>query len=270
MNAEWEKEMKNQLIQEVSAIDFPEEMEEKILDGVHRQIRKRRKKMRKGKTYTKVILAAALVIIGTVTAIGAGKVAYYSSGHSINDEVHDFAELTAKAKGQLGENLHFPENLAEGISFSRGIVVQVEAKDEEHNVVETFPEANVYYLTEEGKSINLSVSKSANLPLSKSLEEAVEKEEVELAETYQEILISGKSDPYLFLPPDQKPSAEEQQLEAEGKLFISYGSSEIERAVFTSVSWDEGGLHYLMHTFEDVELRELIELAKNVIDSEKE
>lgn len=262
MNIGRENEMKRKLVEEICAIDFPQEAQERVLDGVHQQIRKRRTGMRKGKNYTRVVLAAALVIIGTVTAIGAGKVAYYSSHSYVTDEIYDFDELTRQAKDQLGETVYFPENPLEGISFSNGQVIQVEAKDENHNMVGMFPEAKIDYTTAEGKRICLAISKP--------IETAVEKKRVDWEETYQDICISGTIDQYLFLPPDQQPSAEDQQLQEEGKLFISYGSSEVERQSFKNVSWDDGELHYLLHTFDDVEVSELMELAKKMIDYGRE
>lgn len=263
MNDGWENELKKELMEEITAVDFPEEVQGQILAGVHQQIRKRRRTMKRGKRYTGVLLAAALVVIGTVTAIGAGKVAFYSSHHSINDEISDFAELTAQAQGELGESLHFPENLSENISFTQGIVLWVDAKDGEGNTVETFPQMMAYYQDKEGKdkAITLSVSKNVN---DAEKEKAADQEEV-----YQEITLSGTAEAYLFLPPDQQPSEEDVLLEAEGKLMISYGSSEEERKVFSSVSWYDGGLRYLVHTFEDVELSELMDMAKMVIDSGK-
>lgn len=257
MNVGWENEVKKELVEEVNAVDFPEEIQGQILADVHQQIRKRRVKMRKNKKYTGVILAAALVVIGTVTAIGAGKIAFYSSNHSINDEIADFEELTAKAKKELGNDIHFPETLSEETVFSKGIVTAVDAMDEEGNAVATFPEMMAYYFDKEGKQITLTIEKPVDGAEKKT---AAEQEEV-----YQGITIYGTADNYLFLPPDQRPSEEDVQLEAEGKLFISYGSSEVERETFTNVSWDENGLHYLIHTFEEVELSELMDMAKNVI-----
>lgn len=261
MNIGWEEELRKNLVEEITALDFPAETEERIRTEIHRQIRKRRMVMKVNRKHTGVILAAALILVGAVTAIGAGKVASYSSGHSLNDEVTDIHALEEWAKGELGRSIHCPENLADGVSFSRGIVMDVDAWDEEKNKVGTFPEMDAYYQDEAGGSFTLSVSR----PI-----EAAADENKDMAEVYQDIQLYGAVDQYLFLPPDETPSAEDEQLKAAGELFISYGSSEVERETFTHVSWDRGELHYLLHTYEDVSVDKLMEWAKQIIDNEVE
>ncbi len=118
-----------------------------------------------------------------------------------------------------------------------------------------------FYKDGNGKSYTLTVSK----PL-----EGIQEYAGIVTQTYQGMELSGKVDQYLFLPPDQKPSEEERQLEAEGKLFISYGSDEAEHETFTSVSWNEGSFVYLLSTFENAEVSEMMEWAKTVIDSGNE
>lgn len=259
MNIGWEEELRKNLMAEITALDFPAETEERIRTEIHRQIRKRRMVMKLNRKHTGVVLAAALILVGAVTAIGAGKVAFYSSGHSVNDEITDIHALEERAKGELGKSIYCPETLADGVSFSRGIVMDVDAWDEENNKVGTFPEMCAYYQDGAGGRFNLSISR----PIEASVYE--KKDQVEV---YQDIQLYGAVDQYLFLPPEEKPSAEDEQLEAAGELFISYGSSEVERKTFTSVSWDRGELHYLLHTYEDISLNQLMEWAKQIVDHE--
>ena len=220
MNSSWEDKIKTQLAEEIHSVDFSKETQDRILNRVHGQIRKRRIRMKMDRKYTGVILAAALVVIGGITAIGAGKIAFTSGGHSLEEEVENLAELSEMAEEKLGGSVRIPENLAEGITFSSGIVNDVDAWDEEHQKVGSFLEAMVFYRDGNGKSYTLTISK----PL-----EGIQKSYTGIVtQTYQGMELSGKVDQYLFLPPDQKPSEEERQLEAEGKLFISYGSDEAE------------------------------------------
>ena len=51
-------------------------------------------------------------------------------------------------------------------------------------------------------------------------------------ELYEGICLRGQEDEYLFLPPDQKPSEEDESREAAGELYISYGSVVEERCVY--------------------------------------
>ncbi len=217
--------------------------------------------MKMNRKYTGVILAAALVVIGGITAIGAGKIAFTSGGHAVDEEVENLAELSEMAKEKLGGSVRIPENLAEGITFSSGVVNDTDAWDEEYQKLGSFPKAMAFYKDGNGKSYTLTISK----PL-----EGIQEYAGIVTQTYQGMELSGKVDQYLFLPPDQKPSEEERQLEAEGKLFISYGSDEAEHETFTSVSWNEGSFVYLLSTFENAEVSEMMEWAKTVIDSGNE
>ena len=72
---------------------------------------------------------------------------------------------------------------------------------------------------------------------------------------------------YIFLPPDGQPTKEESELEAEGELFISYGTDEREEKLFKSVAWKKEGLSYLLSTYdEDLDIDELLEMAREVIE----
>ncbi len=261
MNSSWEDKIKTQLAEEIHAVDFSKETQDRILNRVHGQIRKRRIGMKMNRKYTGVILAAALVVIGGITAIGAGKIAFTSGGHAVDEEVENLAELSEMAKEKLGGSVRIPENLAEGITFSSGVVNDTDAWDEEYQKLGSFPKAMAFYKDGNGKSYTLTISK----PLV-----GIQEYAGIVTQTYQGMELSGKVDQYLFLPPDQKPSEEERQLEAEGKLFISYGSDEAEHETFTSVSWNEGSFVYLLSTFENAEVSEMMEWAKTVIDSGNE
>ena len=201
------------------------------------------------------------MVIGGITAIGAGKIAFTSGGHAVDEEVENLAELSEMAEEKLGGSVRIPENLAEGITFSSGVVNDTDAWDEEYQKLGSFPKAMAFYKDGNWKSYTLTISK----PL-----EGIQEYAGIVTQTYQGMELSGKVDQYLFLPPDQKPSEEERQLEAEGKLFISYGSDEAEHETFTSVSWNEGSFVYLLSTFENAEVSEMMEWAKTVIDSGNE
>lgn len=258
MNMGWEEAVKQIIEMNVDAVDFSEQIENQILADVHHQLRKRRRIMKIRGKRTGIIIAAAVMALSAVTAFGAGKIAYLMSGHSINEELHDIDELEKQAKARLGETVKFPEAFSDGTAFASGIVIEVSAYDAEGNQVNSYPETKVFYTN----GLNLSVSRP--------IQGVNHQENTALqSETYQDIQIYGKVDQYLFLPPDVEPSEEEKKLEEEGKLMISYGSSEVERESFTTVSWDEGELHYLISTFEAKDLGDMMELAKEVIDSMK-
>lgn len=258
MNMGWEEAVKQTIETNVAAVDFSEHTENQILADVHRQLRKRRRIMKIRGKRTGIIIAAAVMALSGMTVFGAGKIAYLMSGHSINEELHDIDKLEKQAEARLGETVKLPETFSDGTAFTSGIVMEVSAHDAEGNKVDSYPEANVFYTN----GLNLSVSRPIQ-GINHQVNTALQ------SETYQDIQLCGKVDQYLFLPSDAEPSEEEKKLEEEGKLMISYGTSEAERKSFTTVSWDEGELHYLISTFEEKDLGDMMELAKEVIDSGK-
>lgn len=151
------------------------------------------------------------------------------------------------------------EALGDGLQFSDGHVTDVDGIDEEGKRVDSYPEVYVHYQGD--LDVTLSVSRPLeNLPGTEA--------EYTLEETYQDILLQGKVDQYLFLPPSQEPSEEDRKLEEEGRLMISYGSETEQRKAFKSIAWNEDGLHYLLFSFDEIGLEELTGYAKEIIDME--
>ena len=279
MGYDQEERIKKEIQEQLSTVCFSEERADRILRDVHQQIieedmtmsapvrgkgqsmcvmsmRERRKRMRYNKKRTGLVVAAALVVMGAVTAVAAGKVAYTSSSTHLDERIDTVAEFLPQAKATLGEGAKILQRYSHVSAFAYGYLIDVEAFDDANNKVGSYPEANVSY-TGPG-NVNLSVTKP--------LKWAAENDHYQVEESYKDIRIQGKTDRYLFLPPDQEPSEEERKQEAEGKLMISYGSSEVERKEFHSVSWREGDLQYLLYTFEDVQLGDLVAMAKETID----
>ena len=289
MERDREERLEMEIRGQLSSVCFSEEQADRILEKVHQEMRarspyerapleeneqdpllfvgegtghegglmrERSKRMRHNKKRTGLVLAAALIVMGTVTAIAAGKVAYTSSSTSADERIDTMAELLPQAKASLGQGVKIPERYANGSAFKYGYLIDVEAFDDAHNAIGSFPEASVSY----------AGPGNVSLSISKPLERTEKKGRYDLTETYQDIQIQGKTDQYLFLPPDQEPSEADKKLEEEGKLMISYGSSEVERKAFHSVQWREGDLEYLLFTFEDVTLGDLAAMAKETID----
>ncbi len=255
-----EEKVRVQIQAEVLAVHFTKESEDRILDRIHGQMHERRTIMRFSKKKTGVILAAAMIVLGAATAIGAGRIAYTSGGTNLNEGIHSLSQLTGEAKKQMGQAPKVAEAFSDGSAFQVGYVTQVDAWDENGNRVGTFPEVMANYSGEKG--LVLSISKPIGGEDSSSAH-------YDRTETYEGIVLKGKADNYLFLPPDAEPSEADKSLEKAGKLMISYGSQTEERECFKSVTWTEDGLCYLLHTFNDVDLGQMMELAKEVINSGK-
>lgn len=259
MKHDWEKQIKDGILAEVSSVPFSETEENRVLDAVHQEIEERSKIMKLSKKKMGIVLAAAMIAVGTVTAVAAGRISHLRIETSLNDAVKEASQLLDQAEKKLGQKPKAAEALGNRLSFSYGHVTDVDAIDEEGNRVDSYPKVYVHYQGDQ--DVILSVSRPLeNLPRAE--------EEYTLEETYQDILLQGKVDQYLFLPPSQEPSEENKKLEEEGRLMISYGSETEQRKAFKSIAWNEDGLHYLLFSFDEIGLEELAGYAKEIIDME--
>lgn len=257
MNETWERSLKSSLKTELETVPFSEEEQNRLLAGIHKQLEGRSRSMRLIHKKGMIVLAAALLTVGTVTAIAAGKITGLVSFINKDEAITSVEELKQQAKGTLGD-ISVPEVLAGENTFKEGYLREVGAVDEQGNTIDSYPDVTIMYHGD--KKISLSISK----PLSGIPQEPAGTQK---QEEYAGIMINGKEDNYLFLPPDAQPSEEDQKMEQEGRLYISYGSSEEERQVFKSVTWTMDGLSYHLFTFEEVELDAIMGAAKEVIDA---
>ena len=111
------------------------------------------------------------------------------------------------------------------------------------------------------------------LALAEEVEASLKERFLAIDETaeYNGIALELTADNYLFLPPDAQPSAEDQELEQAGELYISYGTDKEERKTFQVVSWEEDGLSYMISDFSgEYGFEDLLQMAKEVIDVETE
>lgn len=257
MKRDWEKQIKDEIVSEVSSVPFSKAEEDRILEAVHRRMAERSKIMKLSKKKISIVLAAAMILVGAATAMGAGRIAYLMSSTSRNDAIFSAEQLLPSAEKKLGQKPKLVAAFADGLKFGEGYVTDVNALDENNNRVDSYPEIYVYYQGD--KDVTLSILKPLE-GLSQAEGKAL------LKETYKDVLLQGSIDAYLFLPPTQEPSEADRKLEAEGKLMISYGSETEQRKSFKSVVWEEEGLKYHLFSFDEVELQDLVRYAKEIID----
>ena len=114
--------------------------------------------MKKRGTCKILVAAAALCIMGTMAVMAAGKIVGYSSSHSVDEA--DFAAYgdLAQVDEKAGFPVKAPEKFENGYTFEQGYLVDVNAHDENGEVLETFPKVSVYY-KKGGESLTLCVER---------------------------------------------------------------------------------------------------------------
>ena len=244
------------------SVSLDEEKKERIFAEVQKRIQERSQnmyKIKKKKTMF-VAAAAAAVMLGTITAVGAGTVeGLFTSIRTDQVDYRSGKEMKA-AERVMGAVPKAPDQFSNGLEFQAGYLTSVNGADESGTIVESYPGISVSY----GEDVSLFIEKVPD-----SMKQ--ENRDADAAAEYKGIQLELTADPYLFLPPDAEPSAEDQKLEQEGKLYISYGTDEEVHEMYQMVSWEEDGLSYMLSTFSDAYgFEDLIQMAQEVIDTETE
>ncbi len=258
MDKEWDEWLSAGLKRGMDQIPWDGQQQEQQLAEIHRICGERRKVMRISGKMRVAVLAAAIVVMGSITAVAAGKVVGLVGGTSKSEAITSIEQLRTAAEKGMGGKVKILDVLADGSAFEEGYVTKTKGLDADGNVVAEYPNVKVFYgdisLSVDGERVGRDTAGSDSAPA--------------FQETYGDVVIRGSEDAYLFLPPDAEPSEADRQLEAAGKLYISYGSAKEERKVFRSVRWSEDGMTYLLFTYGGTPLEELSKMAKEFVDAE--
>ena len=186
------------------------------------------------------VAAVACMLTGTVCVAAIRHSGlYFTSTSSEFNEISNFAEL-AKLEKQAGIQTNAKESLDNGFTFANANVADTDAMDEDlEHVIDSFRELSVLY-EKDDKQLWYSVQEKPHQITGSDLEhkQAIESNGI----TYY----YNQAD-YLFLPDESyEITPEEKAREAAGELFISFGSSEREENVSTSLIWNENGKGYML------------------------
>ncbi|MDO4284905.1 MAG: hypothetical protein Q4C60_06170 [Eubacteriales bacterium] len=250
-------------------IVLEESREEQCLAAIHHRIagKERSAGMMKRKNHKKVavLVAAAVLVLGSITAFAAGKVMSITSHTYKGDAITDLEEFREEAQAALGAQIGAPESLGDGYAFEEGYVTEAFAEDGEGNQLYSFMTVMAGYGQGSVLSISIENAASDDAALWGTADAEQEPGTVLAQREIDGIPVTVKETNYLFLPPDGKPDEEDAALQRAGELVISYGSPEAERKTFRTVSWTKDGMNYLLSTFADIDAETLLICAEQVI-----
>lgn len=202
------------------------------------------------------VVAAALCALTATVCMAGGKIAGYVGGTRPGSQTSDFSDI-GKLENKLDVTVNAPEDFDNGYAFSDAHIADFDALDESNVKVKDESELNVTY-EKNGKRLNYSVKKGATVLSDAELERAemMEQEGV----TYYYLV-----DQYLFLPPNEEPTAEELAAQDAGSLNISYGSDERQEQNYYSLWWIKDGQTYTLAGFDvDLSAQEMVEMAAQI------
>lgn len=241
---------------------LPEAKKIQIYQAVE-NCRKEEFRMRWSRKRTVIMAVAAMCLMGSTVALAAGKIVGYSGGHSVdNPEFAAYAEMN-RAEEMTGFPVKAVEGFDNGYTFESGYVIDVNAEDENWQVVDTFKKLSVVYGKDE-REVFLNVEKKRP-----EYEESTTGNPVKVS--YGDVTMTYREDHYKFVPPDYTLTEEDQRAMDSGELYVSYGSSAVEYTDFHFLSWEEDGISYLLMSSGSGALMkdELVKMGQQIIDSPK-
>ena len=250
-----DKQIKDAIYADAYSYDPPADLKQRIDAQIARQ-KKEVVSMRKMRVKKVAIVAAALCALTGTVCMAGGKIAGYVGGTRAGSQTSDFSDI-GKLEKTLDLAVNAPEDFNNGYAFADAHITDIDALDESHVKVKDESELNVTY-EKDGKRLNYIVKKGATV-----LSDA-ERERAEVVEqngvTYYYLV-----DQYLFLPPNEEPTAEELAAQDAGTLFISCGSDERQEQTFYSLGWNADGQSYSLMGFDvDMSAQEMVDMALQI------
>lgn len=208
------------------------------------------------------VVAAAICVLGSITAVALGKPAYFVGHSSRNEVVKDYEEAAAMQK-QYDAAVKAPERFSNGYEFKEAVPQYQSSEDTDGNTLETGTSMNFTYAKDGAEDVVLF-----NDRLSRTGDTGKADETMVLEDG---TVLSFRKNVNKFVPPDYTPTEEELKLSEEGKLNIGYGSDTIQEKTSVHVTWTQDDVHYGLFSFSDtMTAEEFLQMAKEVAESGKE
>lgn len=213
----------------------------------------------KHRNWKKVIVAAAAIcVLGSITAMALGRATVSVSHSSKNDAVHDYAQAVSMQNG-FDKNVKSVEKFSNGYQFSEAVPTYGDERDEKGNILSERTYMTYTYEKDGLDSVMLNGYRS-------TMAEGTQPDQTMTLENGVELKYSKMRNK--FVPVDYEPTEEELALSEAGKLNIGYGSDEVEEMNSCSVIWKEGEITYVLFSFEDsLSGDEMLQMAKEVVES---
>ena len=231
---------------------------ERMQRSVHRKIEEE-SGMKKWNMKRVFVVAAAICVLGTITAVAAGKVAYTSGGGShLDDFTYDkLGEMEAKQ----GYTTNAPEAFSNGYRFDIGMPTHQDAMDKDGNVIKSTESFSLNYKKDGSPDIFVTVQGTSLYEEDGQPDQVFE---------HNGITLNYTRDQYRFVPPDYQPTDEEKAKEAAGELYISYGSDTVTDQVAQSMLWRDGGKVYIITAMDNpMTAQEMAQMAGELIDNKQ-
>ncbi len=209
------------------------------------------------KTWKKTALAAAAIcVLGSMTAIAIGRTTSASVHSSHKEIVSSYADAAAMQK-QYDSAVKVVEAFSNGYTFEYAVPEHAVYTDEQGNQTAAEDYLGFNYTKDGLDRVSLSFERGGFGP-----------NETDHTMTLEDGTVLGFSSlQNKFVPADYKATEEDLALVESGDLNLAYGSSKIEESTSLSVTWTQDGVNYCLFTFEDsLTADEMFEMAKEIAE----
>lgn len=205
------------------------------------------------------LVAAAICVLGTITAMGVGRTRMIYSSSSVTDAITSYKEAKAE-QGRLDSDVKMIEKFSNGYTFKEAIPSYDVGTDKDGNVTGEETTLHVRYVKEGAEEVSVSSGRLFFGP----------EKEGEASLTLDDgTKMQYSATMNKFVPPGYEITEEEKRLQDEGKLNIAYGSDEIELMPSSCVVWTQEEITYTLFTFsQDMSAEEMLGMAREIAESE--
>ena len=250
-----DEQIKDAIYADAYSYDPPADLKQRIDAQIARQ-KKEVIYMKKMSVKKVAIVAAALCALTGTVCMAGGKIVGYVGGTRLGSQTGDFSDI-GKLEKKLGLAVNAPESFDNGYAFADASIADFDALDADGIKVGNESELDIMY-EKDGKRLNYSVKKGATVLSDAELADAQVIEQDGVTYYYMQ-------NDYLFLPPNEEPTAEELAAQDAGTLNISEGSDERQEQTYYSLWWIKDGQTYTLAGFDvDMSAQEMVDMAAQI------
>lgn len=189
---------------------------------------KERITMKNRKKFSRILIAAAVICLLSITAFAAEQARVNSL--VIKDKAYnENYEVLKQEMEKSGLDVNLPEQFTTGFRFQEVRTGEVEGTDDAGNLVMSFRELTAYYRNDNGQQVSLRMQPN--------LTEEGDTRTPTASKTVGGVTLNYYVDHYKFVPDGYEPSEEEQQWMQQPGNYLSYGSDEVVESAFAFLNW---------------------------------
>ena len=189
---------------------------------------KERITMKNRKKFSRILIAAAVICLLSITAFAAEQARVNSL--VVKDKAYnENYEVLKQEMEKSGLDVNLPEQFTTGFRFQEVRTGEVEGTDDAGNLVMSFRELTAYYRNDNGQQVSLRMQPN--------LAEEGDNRTPTASKTVGGVTLNYYVDHYKFVPDGYEPSEEEQQWMQQPGNYLSYGSDEVVESAFAFLNW---------------------------------